>query len=259
MKILKLIFLQLLLCIVLVKPSFAFVILIDPGHGGEELGAISRVWKKTKKGKKTVNIYEKTLTLKLAKKVKKHLEKKYTTYLTRSFDRTVTLNERANMADTVKADLFISIHFNSSTENQSHGFETYYLDNHADVAIKKVEDIENKYLDGAEKTVNQILIDLVIQKTVSSSKKLANSIHDDLSLTIPKKFKMKDRGIKPGLFYVLALSKRPGVLIEAGFMSNAKELRKVKSDKFLEVYAKSISKGIVDYLKTLPPKDIPLF
>jgi len=259
MKILKLLIINLLLSLVLIRPSFAFIILIDPGHGGEELGAISRVWQKTKKGKKTINIYEKNLTLDLAKKVKKHLEKKYTTYLTRSFDRTVTLNERANMADTVKADLFISIHFNSSTEDQSNGFETYYLDNHADVAIKKVEDIENKYLDGAEKTVNQILIDLVIQKTVSSSKKLANSIHDTLGKNIPKKFKIKDRGMKPGLFYVLALSKRPGALIEAGFMSNSKELRKIRSDRFLEAYARSISDGIIDYLKTLPAKDIPLF
>lgn len=239
--------------------SSAFVVLIDPGHGGEELGALAHVWTRYKGVKKTQNIYEKDLTLMLAKKVKKHLEKKYTTYLTRSFDRTVTLNERANMAETVKADLFVSIHFNSSTENSSHGYETYYLDNHADVAIKKVEDVENKYLDGAEKVVNQILIDLVIQKTVSSSKKLANSIHSQLGKSVEKKFKLKDRGAKPGLFYVLALSKRPGVLIEAGFMSNSRELNKIRSSKYLESYAKSIADGIIDYLKTLPIKDLPLF
>lgn len=239
--------------------AFAYVVLIDPGHGGEELGAITRVWVKTKKMKKTQNIYEKDLALKLARKVKARLEKKYTTYLTRSVDRTVTLNERANMAETVKADLFISIHFNSSTNSKSKGFETYYLDNHADKAIKKIENIENKYLIGAEKTINQILIDLVIQKTVPTSKKLANSIHNELKENISKKFKMKDRGIKPGLFYVLALSKRPGVLIEAGFMSNKKELEKIKSSKFLNTYAKSISDGVISYLNSLPAKDIPLF
>lgn len=237
----------------------AFVVLIDPGHGGEELGAMTRVWVKKKGAKKTKNIYEKDLALKLSKKVKKYLNKKYTTYLTRSFDRTVTLYERSAMADTVKADLFVSIHFNSSTESKSHGFETYYLDNHADVAIKKVENVENKYLDGAEKTVNQILIDLVIQKTVSASKKLAKSIHSNLQQTMPKKFKVKDRGIKPGLFYVLALSKRPGVLIEAGFMSNHKEVTKIRSEKYLNAYAKSIAKGINEYLSKLPQKDVPLF
>jgi N-acetylmuramoyl-L-alanine amidase len=237
----------------------AFVVLIDPGHGGEELGALTRVWVKKNGVKQTVNVYEKDLALRLAKSVKSKLEKKHTTYLTRSIDRTVTLNERANMAETVKADLFISIHLNSATENQYSGFETYYLDNHADKAIAKVENVENKYLLGAEKVVNQILIDLVIQKTVPSSKKLANFVHGEVLKKVEKKFRMKDRGIKPGLFYVLALSKRPGVLIEAGFMSNPKELKKLQSKKFIENYAQAIATGIDKYLETLPPKDIPLF
>ncbi len=237
----------------------AFVVLIDPGHGGEELGALTRVWVKKNGEKKTKNIYEKDLALKLAKSVKSKLERKHTTYLTRSIDRTVTLNERANMAETVKADLFVSIHFNSATEKEYSGFETYYLDNHADKAIEKVENVENKYLLGAEKVVNQILIDLVIQKTVPSSKKLANLIHSEIANTVESKFKMKDRGIKPGLFYVLALSKRPGVLIEAGFMSNPEELRKVQSKSFIENYAQAIAIGIEKYLMTLPPRDIPLF
>lgn len=240
--------------------SEAFVVLIDPGHGGEELGAMSRLWLKKKNGsKKTKNVYEKDLTLRLSKKLKKYLDPFYTTYLTRSFDRTVGLDERAHMADVVKADLFVSIHFNSSNESKSNGFETYYLDNHADVAIKKVENIENKYLKGAAKTVNQILIDLVIQKTVSQSKKLANSIHNKVAKSVGKKYKLKNRGVKPGLFFVLALSKRPGVLIEAGFMSNYKELSIMNKEIFLDRYARDISFGIREYIKTQPDKDLPLF
>lgn len=238
----------------------AFVILIDPGHGGEEFGAMGQMWVKSIKGeKKTKNIYEKDLTLRLSKKLKKYLSPFYTTYLTRSIDRTVALDERANMADIVKADLFISIHFNSSGESKSSGFETYYLDNHQDVAIKKVENIENKYLKGAAKTVNQILIDLVIQKTVSQSKKLANYIHKKVAKNVGNKYKLKNRGVKPGLFFVLALSKRPGVLIEAGFMSNHKELTRIQKEQFIDNYARAMSYGIRDYLKTLPDKDVPLF
>lgn len=256
----KINFLLFILLISMMSQASAFVILIDPGHGGEEMGAMSRVWIKTRKGsKKTKNVYEKDLTLRLSKKLKKYLSPYYTTYLTRSIDRTVGLDERANMADIVKADLFISIHFNSSNESSSNGFETYYLDNHQDVAIKKVETIENKYLKGAAKTVNQILIDLVIQKTVSQSKKLANYIHKKVAGSVGKKFKLKDRGVKPGLFFVLALSKRPGVLIEAGFMSNLKELSIIKKEQFLDNYARAMSYGIRDYLKTLPDKDVPLF
>jgi N-acetylmuramoyl-L-alanine amidase len=242
-----------------VTNAHPYVVLLDPGHGGKELGAMGKIWKKRGKAKKLVNVYEKDLALSLAKKVKRILDKKYSVYLTRSFDRTVSLHERAGMAETVKADLFISIHFNSSTENKSHGFETYYLDNHQDAAIKKVENIENKYLQGAEKVVNQILIDLVIQKTVPSSKKLAKKIHSRVNKYVGKKFKMKDRGIKPGLFFVLALSKRPGVLIEAGFLSNPKELNKMEKRKFLDSYARAIADGIHEYLLTLPPRDLSLF
>jgi N-acetylmuramoyl-L-alanine amidase len=255
----SLLLLLLLMAIIQSVNAFGFVVLLDPGHGGSELGAMGKVWKKKGKTKKLVNVYEKDLALALAKKIKKILDKKYSVYLTRSFDRTVALNDRAQLAEKIKADLFVSIHFNSSNENQSNGFETYYLDNHQDVAIKKVEDVENKYLDGAEKIVNQILIDLVIQKTVPSSKKLARKIHSKVNKYIGKRYKMKDRGVKPGLFYVLALSKRPGVLIEAGFVSNPQELKIVRTHRFLNYYARAIADGIHDYLTSLPPKDLSLF
>lgn len=238
---------------------FGFVVLIDPGHGGDELGAIRKV--RIKRGDKiiTQEIYEKDLALSLAKKVKEKLDPFYTTYLTRSFDRSVELNERADMADTVKADLFISIHFNSSVERGSHGFETYYLDNHADGAVKKVENVENKYLQGAEKIVNQILIDLVIQKTVVSSRKLANYVHQRVARSVGSSFSMKDRGVKPGLFYVLALSKRPGILVEAGFMSHEKEIWKIRKGKFLRQYAQAIADGVQEFFKGKKEKDLPLF
>ncbi len=245
---------------ILCHSAYGFVVLIDPGHGGKELGATSKVTLKNSKGRKyTRDIYEKELTLELAIRVKRRLDKHFSTYLTRSFDRTVSLEKRAELADTVKADLFISIHFNSSKSKSSHGFETYYLDNHKDKAIKKVEAIENKGLEGDNKIINQILIDLAIQKTVPSSKKLAKSIHNRVAKNIQKKFQVRDRGIKPGLFYVLALSKRPGVLIEAGFMSHGTEIVKIKSKNYLEIYAKSIAEGIIEYHSKLPKRELPLF
>ena len=238
----------------------SFVVLIDPGHGGKEYGATSKVTRKNSKGKLyTRDLYEKDLTLILSKKLKKYLDKEFLTYLTRSIDRTVSLEERAEMADTVKADIFVSIHFNSAHTKSSHGIETYYLDNHKDKAIKKVEHIENKGLDGENKVINQILIDLVIQKTVPSSKKLATYIHNKVSNSIASKMSIRDRGIKPGLFYVLALSKRPGVLIEGGFISNQKEAVKISSNKYLDQYARAVAKGIIQYQRQLPKKDLPLF
>jgi N-acetylmuramoyl-L-alanine amidase len=252
----KLLFFYLLLVL---PTANSFVVLIDPGHGGEELGAMKKIRKKVKGKVKNVMIYEKDLTLRLAKLVKEKLDPYYTTYLTRSFDRTVELNARSEMAETVKADLFISIHFNSSKATSSHGFETYYLDNHKDVAVKKVENIENKYLKGAEKIVNQILIDLVIAQTVTASKDLANKVHHQIKNYVEKRHQIKDRGVKPGLFYVLALSKRPGILIEAGFISNEKEVWKLQSQSFLDNYAKAIAMGVRDFFKGKKDKDLPLF
>lgn len=223
--------------------SLAKVVLIDPGHGGEEFGAIGYL--DTRKKSK---IYEKDISLRLAKKIREHLSKSTSAYLTRSFDRTVSLQERADLADLIKADLFLSVHFNSSTNVKSHGFELYYLDNNSNAAAQKVERAENLNLKGEESVVNQILVDLVVQQTVKHSKELAQAVHQSIR-PIVKKHKLTDRGVKRGLFYVLALSKRPGLLIEAGFVSNQKELRKVNEEKYLDDLAKAISTGVMNFIQ----------
>lgn len=224
-------------------PLHAKVVLIDPGHGGEEIGAVGHL-----DTKKTRKIYEKDLSLRLAKKIKDELSRSTTTYLTRSLDRPVGLQERADLADMVKADLFLSVHFNSSVNAKSHGFEIYYLDNNSNVAANKVERAENLNLKGEELIVNQILVDLVVQKTVTTSRQLASRVHGKIKPVI-QQYKLDDRGIKPGLFYVLALSKRPGLLIEAGFVSNPSELQKINQEKYLGDLAKGISAGVVEFLE----------
>ena len=222
----------------------AKVVLIDPGHGGEESGAVGYL-----DAKRSRKIFEKDLSLRLAKKIKEELSKSTTAYLTRSLDRAVSLQERADLADLVKADLFLSIHFNSSTNAKSHGFELYYLDNNSNVANHKVERSENLNLKGEELIVNQILVDLVVQQTVSHSRKLAALVHEKIKPVI-KLHKVDDRGIKPGLFYVLALSKRPGLLVEVGFVSNLQELKKVNQDKFMDQLAKAISSGVMAFINS---------
>jgi N-acetylmuramoyl-L-alanine amidase len=220
----------------------AKVVLIDPGHGGEESGAVGHL-----DAKRTRRVFEKDLSLRLSKKIKEELSKSTTAYLTRSVDRAVSLQERADLADIVKADLFLSIHFNSSTNAKSHGFELYYLDNNSNVAANKVERSENLNLKGEELIVNQILVDLVVQQTVHHSKELARLVHEKVKPAI-KLSKIDDRGIKPGLFYVLALSKRPGLLVEVGFVSNPDELHKVNEEKFMNSLAKAISSGVMSFI-----------
>ena len=222
----------------------AKVVLIDPGHGGAEVGAIG--YENGKKGKK---VYEKDLCLKLSKKIRDELSKNTSAYLTRSLDRAVGLQERADLADILRADLFVSVHFNSSPNSQSHGFELYYLDNNSNAAAAKVAKSENLNLKGEELIVNQILVDLVVQQTVSHSKQLAAEVHAKLRPVI-RNAGIEDRGIKPGLFYVLALSKRPGLLIEVGFVSNPKELQKVRQEKFQNEFAKAVSDGVMNFIRT---------
>lgn len=222
-------------------PAFSKVVLIDPGHGGEEIGAVGYLDKKKK-------LYEKDLSLRLSLKIKEHLSKHTTTYLTRSLDRVVSLQERADLADLLKADLFLSVHFNSSTNKSSHGFELYYLDNNSNVAANKVERAENLNLKGEELIVNQILVDLVVQQTVTHSKQLAGLVHQNVGPVV-RKYGVTDRGVKPGLFYVLALSKRPGLLVEAGFVSNQKELKVINQERYLNDLAKGISDGVLEFIK----------
>ena len=224
-----------------------FTILIDPGHGGEDNGAVGSYYKSKKKREV---VKEKDISLSLAKKIHEELQKKnFSSYLTRSVDRTVSLAERAEMAEKIEADLFISVHINSSEKSGPRGFETYYLDNHDDSAVKKVEAVENKDLTGEELIINKILTDLVIQRTVTSSKGLATSIHSEIDKSIARKFKMKDRGVRPGLFYVLALTKRPAILLEVGFLSNPRELKKMLRADLQTTYAKAVANGIEEYLK----------
>lgn len=239
-------FLFSLLLLTLVQTNaFGFTIIIDPGHGGDEDGATAM----TQGQDPPVQVKEKDIALIFAKKIHEKLQARgHSVYLTRSIDRTVTLPERAAIAEKTKADLFISVHINSSSENGAIGFETYYLDNHDNVAIKKVEKTENIQSTGDNVVVQQILVDLVIEQTVSTSKPLAASIHSEIKGAVGRKYGLPSRGIKPGLFYVLALSKRPGVLLEIGFISTMKDRIRMMNPKFQEEYSSAVVRGIEKFL-----------
>ena len=235
---------KILFLFILPFPLLAMTVLLDPGHGGEDKGAKGQY----KIASQKKDILEKDLTLDIVKKIKKYLSKDHRVYLTRSLDRDISLKERAKIAEAVQADLFISVHANSSIQTRAHGHEIYYLDNHKDAVVKKLEEVENKSLKREDPIVEQILMDLIIEKTVETSKILASEIHKNLKQNL-RNFHMKDRGIKPGLFYVLALAKRPAILLEIGFVSRASELKKLDSSSFQESYARAVAKGVASYLK----------
>lgn len=229
--------------------AFSQIILIDPGHGGEDCGAKNSITiNKLKK-----EICEKDIALSISQKIQEKLSKHYQTFLTRSIDKNLSLEERARLADTVKADLFISVHINASAIRGTQGFETFYLNNHDSAAVRRVEEIENRNTSGELTMVDKILVDLVIERTAPRSKKLATTVHEHIGKKVRKRFKVSDRGVKPALFYVLALTKRPAILLEPGFLSNENELKMVLSNEFQEAYASGVAEGVMEYLKDSPP------
>ena len=242
--------------------AYGTTIIIDPGHGGKDLGAKVSYWIKEKSQSKMKILLEKDVTLGLSKILYRKLKQKgHQVYLTRTHDRTVSLKSRAEMADKVNSDIFISIHANSSEHKDSSGIETFYLDNHKDKTMKKIETLENNSFANEDQTIQKILLDLVISKTAPLSKKLAIKIHSALKTRVIKKYRLKNREIRPGLFYVLALSQRPAVLLEVGFLSNPQERKIILLKDFQEDYAHAVLKGIEDWLgeKSKSKEKLPLF
>ena len=229
--------------------SWATTIMIDPGHGGEDLGAQVSYWEKGKEQSTMKMALEKYVTLSLAKILYQELkEMGYQVYLSRTHDRTVALQSRAQMVDMVGADLLISIHANSSKHKNSQGIETFYLDNHKDKTMRRVEQLENSSLSEEGPIVQQILRDLVISKTAPLSKRLASSIHKSLGQRVIGKYALRNRGIRPGLFYILALSQRPAVLLEIGFLSHPKERELIMRPEFQRDYARAVARGVANWL-----------
>jgi N-acetylmuramoyl-L-alanine amidase len=233
----------------------AMTIIVDPGHGGIDDGATGRL--RAQDGV-IETIAEKDVTLALARAVATELKKSgHTVYLTRAVDRTVSLDERAELSERIKADLFLSIHLNSSPDPTHSGMEIFYLDNHSDVAVKKLESVENRNVDGGDQIVGAILADLVVQRVAPESKRLATLLEKHYIKTcLPDG--PKNRGIKPALFYVLALSKRPSVLIEAGFVTNRSDVERLLSRSFQEKFARSIIFALGNFPKKREVAGVPL-
>ncbi len=176
-------------------------VVLDPGHGGSDSGAIGGGY------------YEKTLNLEVAKLVAEKLTKKNVyVYMTRSKDTTVSLEDRTNYSNEINPDIYVSIHTNSTVQEDSYGVETHY---YKDDSYSLAQLIHSKF---------------------ASSKNL-------------KKWDTKDRGVIKSRFYVINHTEAPSVLIEIGFISNTQEREKLLTKERQEQIADSIADGILEYLK----------
>lgn len=216
------------------------VIVVDAGHGGKDPGAIGR------RGTK-----EKNVTLKLAKEVAEILkEKGMKVVLTRKRDVYVPLEERTAIANSVKADIFVSIHANASRSRKARGFETYYFSKTSDRDVLRLAAAENnvrslRHLSDAQ----FILYDMVAQYKSNFSKILANYIQKITLKKISDHNKTRNLGAKPGPFFVLKNATMPSVLVETSFISNPKEEKLLNNRAYIKSIAKGIVNGILKYLK----------
>ncbi|HEX68362.1 MAG TPA: N-acetylmuramoyl-L-alanine amidase [bacterium] len=211
-------------------------VVIDPGHGGKDPGAIG--WG---------GIKEKDIVLKVALYLRNFLAQEgLEVYLTRRSDVFVPLKKRVEFANKIGADLFISIHCNSSLSRRACGFETYYLsealDDHAR-AVARVENSVVKLENPVEKWKLTILEDLSLLEFRKESILLAQLLQEKLDACLPT----PNRGVKSALFYVLKGVHAPAVLVEIGFISNPWEARMLRKSYFQREIARCISEGIVKF------------
>jgi N-acetylmuramoyl-L-alanine amidase len=219
------------------------VIVLDPGHGGKDTGAIG-----------TRKYREKTVVYQIAKKVEYYLKKKgYNVKLTRRGDRFVKLPYRTKYANKVDADIFVSIHANAVDKKKAgsvHGIETYFLSPARGNRAKKVAEKENK---ADLKTMNYFskmtFLNVLNQSKIVASNKLAIDIHKNMMLEVKKKYKVRDAGVRKGPFWVLVGAQMPSVLIEAGYISHPREGRRLVSKDYQTRIAKGIANGIDSYFR----------
>ncbi len=226
------------------------VIVIDPGHGGPDTGAIG-----------PGGAEEKDLTLSIALKVYDLLSEKTdaVVLLTRTTDEFLSLNERTLFANRNRADIFISIHINAARREKARGVETYFLSFDAsDDDARMAAAFENNLIssgegvkeDGPKDDIESILWDLAQTEAHIESSMLAEAIYHELSNAAGG----ENRGVKQAPFIVLVGATMPAVLVEAGFISNPREEKRLLKESVQDKLAGAIMTGVLSFSEELRKK-----
>jgi N-acetylmuramoyl-L-alanine amidase len=217
------------------------VIVLDPGHGGNDPGAVGKVKK----------LREKDVNLAVCLRLKEMLEKELgvQVLMTRSDDVFITLKNRTRFANENHADLFVSVHTNASNNRSAKGVETFYLSTAQTSDARAVEALENNVVEeyeGGKSAVAKyddldfILSDLMQTEHLENSNNMALLIQQNLVAGT----RSTDRGVKQANFYVLRGAYMPAILIELGFITNTDEEALLASDLYRERLARTIFEGL---------------
>jgi N-acetylmuramoyl-L-alanine amidase len=217
-------------------------IVIDPGHGGHDPGALGS------------KINESDIVLDVALRLEKLLqaERNFDVVLTRRTDVFIPLEERTAIANREHADLFLSIHANSSRNKQAHGIETYHLNFASNPEAEAVAARENA---GAAQTMNhlpEIVKAIALNNKLDESRDFAHMVQESMVGGLKKQNDdMKDLGVKQAPFVVLIGAGMPSVLAEIAFISNSSEAALLRTGAYRQKIAESLFDAVKKYQKTL--------
>lgn len=212
-------------------------IMLDAGHGGKDPGAMAG------------GIVERQFVLSMAKRVGALLEKKgFTVLYTRTGNTYISLQDRPDIANGKKADLFISFHINANNNPNIRGLETYYLDEAKTQDAAVVAARENAV---SVKNINDlqvILTDLMLSYKVKESRHLAQCVHRGILRKVRASgLAAHDNGVRSAPFYVLMGARMPAILVEFGYITNKGDLASLKSEAYLQRQAEGLVEGVLLY------------
>ena len=219
-------------------------IVIDPGHGGHDTGTIG-----------PTGLMEKDLCLDVAVRLGKIIQARLPgteVVYTRSDDTFIPLEERTRIANESKADLFISIHANSSHDHAARGIETYYLNLKGSPDAMEVAARENATAQESIHDLEDMVKKIARSEKIDESREFAADIQESLARRIQKLNKtVKDRGVRKAPFVVLVGADMPSILTEISFLSNPADERLLKNPEHRQRVAEGLYQGMANYLQSL--------
>ncbi|MCM8758874.1 MAG: N-acetylmuramoyl-L-alanine amidase [Candidatus Omnitrophica bacterium] len=221
-----------------------FVILIDPGHGGKDHGAIGNFGLKEKDVNLDISLRLKNYLTNQFKKLPRIIVK-----MTREDDRFISLDERVEIAKREKADIFFCVHTNSSRFNRwnADGFETYYPSRKSEINFSTEPESEDVVEpETTTEVVFQIVNELNSTNVIEESRILAEMVQEKLA----ERLICPDRGAKPASFYVLRYTPMISVLVEVGFICNPNIEANLRDPEVRQAISETLGKAIIQYLRS---------
>jgi N-acetylmuramoyl-L-alanine amidase len=218
-------------------------IVVDPGHGGHDPGAIG-----------PNGIQEKDIVLAIGLKLKDLLQDDLglDVVMTRSTDVFIPLEERTAIANKVGADLFLSVHANAAGNRSASGIETYYLNLAKTEKAAQLAAKENGTSLEKVSVLQAILFDLMANYKLNDSAHLADEVQKSLHKKIRTSYNdVKNLGVKQGPFYVLVGASMPSILVETAFLSNSVEESRLKEPAYQDLTAEGVLEGVRNYITSL--------